>query len=240
MSRAWIPRVGLSLFVIVIGYAIVSLSVGEGGPGSFDVKGVEEAQELLGGLRQDGARLGDPDASVQLDLYTDIRDTQSVAFQNDVVDPVIENYVRTNKAQINLHNFAFSGTDYTQPALAAIAAGIQGRQWQFANLVLANLDEAAKRPGQADSTFLSEIAEITPEMETAPWKTAFDAAVAAGPGSSDPVVTIAQDDAQQEATLKLPAQPAIDVTGPVGSEMLTQTPTLDEVEAAIAKVSGSS
>jgi protein-disulfide isomerase len=244
VSRAWIPRVCLGLLVVVVGYAIVSLSVGEGGPGTFDTQGVEETQQLLGGLRQDGARLGDPDAPIELALYTDLRFKNCARFQEDVVNPVIEKYVRTNQAQIDLHHFDLGSTEITQAALAAIAAGQQGRQWQFANLVLANLDEAAKTPGNADEKFLRQIAEATPEMEIPPWQDAFDEALAdadsGDSASTDDVTQIADADAKLALDLKLPAQPAIAVTGPNGSETLENTPSLDDVEAAIARVSGDS
>ncbi|CAN5624611.1 hypothetical protein BH10ACT11_BH10ACT11_14010 [soil metagenome] len=244
MSRAWIPRVCLALLVIVIGYAIVALSVGEGGPGSFDAQGTEETQQLLGGLRQDGARLGDPNAPVTIALYTDLRFQNCAQFQEDVVNPVIEKYVRTNDAQIDIHHFDLGSTEITQAALAAIAAGQQGRQWQFANLVFANLEEAAKTPGNADERFLRQIAEITPEMEIPPWQSAFDDALtdadSSGSASTDDVTQIADADAKLALDLRLPAQPAIAVTGPDGSETLEDTPSLDQVEAAIAKVSGDS
>lgn len=235
MSRAWIPRLCLGLLVVVVGYAIVSLSVGEGGPGSFDTQGLEETQQILGGLRQDGDRLGDPDAPVEMALYTDLRDKRCARFQEDVVNPLIEKYVRTDQAQIAIHHFDLGRTQITQAALAAIAAGDQGRQWQFANLVMANLDEAG--PTGADEKFLRQIAEVTPEMEIPPWQKLFEAALAGDP-VGDPVIKVADDDAQVALDLKLPAEPAIGVTGPGGSETLEETPSLDDVEAAIARVSG--
>lgn len=241
MRRAWIPRVCLGLLVIVIGYAIVALSVGEGGPGSFNAQGIEDTQRLLGGLRQDGARLGDPDAPVELALYTDLRFENCARFEQEVVNPLIEKYVRTNKAQIDIHHFDLGRTSVTQAALASIAAGQQGRQWQFANLVFANQGEAG--PGGADEKFLRQIAEVTPEMEIPPWQSAFEAALndanSSSSASSDPVAQTADADSKLALDLRLPAEPALAVTGPGGSETLEETPTLAQVEAAIAKVSGS-
>ena len=47
-----------------------------------------------------------------------------------------------------------------------------------------------------------------------------------------------RDDAMVANDLKLPAEPAIVVSGPGGQRTLIETPTLDDVEAAIDAVSG--
>jgi hypothetical protein len=53
--------------------AIISLSVGEGGPQSQRIGEVGAVQQLFGGIAQEGARLGDPDADTTISVYTDLR-----------------------------------------------------------------------------------------------------------------------------------------------------------------------
>ena len=50
----------LALCVVVLGFAIVSISVGTGTEGQIKITGAEETQSLLGGIQEDGARLGRP------------------------------------------------------------------------------------------------------------------------------------------------------------------------------------
>ena len=77
--------------------------------------------------------------------------------------PLIKEYVRTGRAQINLRHFSFGRTAVTEAAIAADAAGAQGHQWQYAELVMRNL-ELADEDG-VDEEFLNEIAEVTPGLE---------------------------------------------------------------------------
>ncbi len=45
----------LALVVGLLGFAIVSLSIGTGDEGQIMITGAEETQSLLGGIQQDGA-----------------------------------------------------------------------------------------------------------------------------------------------------------------------------------------
>ena len=64
----------LALCVGLLGFAIVSLSVGSGGEkNEIKITGAEEVQSLVGGIPQDGARLGSTDASVTVQVFNDIQ-----------------------------------------------------------------------------------------------------------------------------------------------------------------------
>ncbi|HYH61043.1 MAG TPA: hypothetical protein VD766_04185, partial [Solirubrobacterales bacterium] len=106
----WVPRL-LILFVIAgISVSIISISIGEGGPTSVDYEGRVEVQRLIAGIAQDGARLGEEDAPVEIELFTDIRAIPGATFQEEVVDPIIDEYVREGRAQISLRHFSFGRT----------------------------------------------------------------------------------------------------------------------------------
>ena len=49
---------------------------------------------------------------------------------------------------------------------------------------------------------------------------------------------LVRQDAMLAADLKLPAEPAVVVSGPGGQRQLIETPSSDEIEAAIDQVSG--
>jgi protein-disulfide isomerase len=229
----WIPRIALSALVVGVGYAIIAIAVGEGGPQAVEIDGRPEVQNLIAGIRQEEERLGSPDAPVEVDLFTDLRAVPAAEFQLDVIDPVIEEYVRPGRARINLRHFSFGRTAVTEAAIAADAAGAQGHQWQYAELVLRNLGNAG--PSGVDEQLLREIGEVTPGLDQDEWEREFDDELAVQ--EDDPDYESAPDaDGELAAELKLPAAPAVIVTGPGGSERLDDSPTLDEVRLAIERV----
>jgi protein-disulfide isomerase len=226
----WVPRVLLALAAAGIGYAIIAISVGEGGPQAIEIDGRPEVQELIAGIPQEGARLGPSDAPVEVDLFTDVRAVPAAEFQAEVVDPLITEYVRTGRAQINLRHYSFAQSAVTQAAIAADAAGAQGHEWQYAELVLRNLPEY-----ELDEELLNEIAEVTPGLEKDEWDAEFDEELRLQEEDPDYESTV-DEDGRLALELKLPAQPSIVVTGPGGSETLEGPPTLAEAEAAIERV----
>ncbi|MDQ3729807.1 MAG: DsbA family protein [Actinomycetota bacterium] len=229
----WVPRAIIALVVAGVAISIVSISVGTGGPTSVSYGGRAEVQGVIAGIKQDGARLGDAEAEVEIELFTDVRAIPGATFQVEVVDPIVEEFVREGRAQISLRHFSFGRSGVTEAAIAADVAGEQGYQWQFAELVMRNLDEAG--PQGIDQDFLNDIAQITPGLEIDEWEEAFSSEL--GAQSEDTAYESAVDaDGKLALELQLPAGPAVVITGIGGVETLTNTPTLDEVRAAIERV----
>lgn len=227
----WVPRVLIALVTAGIIGAIVSISVGDGGPQAIDVEGADETIAFYAdtAIPQDAARLGSADAEIEIELFTDLRATQSADFQRDVVRPLIEDYVKTDRAQIDMRHRSVGGAEVSLPAVAATAAGEQGRQWEFGDLVLQNLDRAG--PRGTDEKFLEDIANTlrgkTQDFDAEEWQRAF----ASPEAQEQPRL-----DGELATELRLPAQPALVVTGPGGSETLVDTPSLAEAQAAIERV----
>jgi protein-disulfide isomerase len=221
-----VPRLVLGAGAVALIYVIVSISVGEGGPRARAPEEIGDVQRLYGGIAQEGRRLGEADASLELELFTDMRCVECADYQREVVALLVEKYVRTGEALIELRHFSVAGPEVTLAAVAATAAGEQGRQWQFAELVLRNLDLAG--PAGADRDFLDEVAEATPELDEDRWAEDLERAATR---------EIVDADAELAFDLRLPAEPAVIVTGPGGSEELVESPGVEEIEAAIAAVS---
>jgi protein-disulfide isomerase len=222
----WVPRVALALGAIGLVAAIVTIAVGEGGPQPADVGGVNEVQGLFGGIEQDGAYLGPEEAPVTVSVFNDLQCTPCADFQLEEVDPLIEEYARTDDVRFELRHFAISGHDTVRAAYAATAAGEQGRQWQYADLFLRNQDLAAEE-GVTDE-LLRELAEAVPELETDQWEEDLD---------SSEVAERVEADARLGEELELPAQPAVVVSGPGGEDVLVDTPSREEIDGAIQELS---
>lgn len=236
----WIPRLALALAAIGVVGAIVSISLGEGGPQAIDVSGADETLTFYTALPQDGERLGPADAPVEIDVFADLRSTQSADYHADVVRPLIDGYVRADRAQVNLRHRSVGGSELSLPAVAATIAGEQGRQWQYAELVLRNLDAAG--PAGADEEFLGAIADAlrgaTRDFEAEQLKRELASCADRDEATPCPAAAVPRADDELAAELGLPAQPAVVLTGPGGSETLVDAPPLSEVEAALARIAG--
>ena len=205
--------------------AIVSIAVGEGGPQAQEIGGVNEVQRIFGGIAQDGAELGPEDAETVVTVFNDIQCEPCAAYEIDVIDPLVEEYVRTGEAQFEFRHFSLAPNDTTVAAIAAEAAGEQERQWQYLDTFVRNQEAAISR--DVDEDVLREIAEAVPQLETDQWLEDFDS-----PRSEE----LVREDAMLAAELELPADPAVVVSGPSGQRELIESPSSEQIESAIAEV----
>jgi protein-disulfide isomerase len=218
----------LGLAVLALGGAIVSLSVGNGGPKPAPIGGVNDVQEIFGGIEQNGAFIGPDDATTTITVFNDLQCGPCADYEINTIDPLVEKYARTGEARLEFRHFSLAPNDTTLAAIAAEAAGKQSRQWQYLDTFVRNIDAARART--VDDQFLHEVAEAVPELDVDQWQQDYD-----DPATKQLVV----QDAELGAQLKLPAEPAVVVTGPAGDRKLIDSPDLASIEAAVAQVSGS-
>ncbi len=229
MSRAgspWVPRIALGAGALALLYAIVSLAIGEGGPQAQHVGGINDVQRLFGGIEQDGAYVGPDDAEVTVTVFNDLQCTTCADYQVETIDPLVEAYARTGRARLALRHFSVAGRSSTEAALAATAAGEQGRQWQYADLFVRNQDLVGE--GGVTDELLHELAEAVPEMDVDQWERDLD---------EPAVLDRVEADGELAAELRLPAEPAVIVAGPTNEKTLVDSPSLEEIESAIEAVS---
>jgi protein-disulfide isomerase len=224
------PRlVGLIALAIVIGllgFAIVSISIGTGTEGQIKITGAEETQSLLGGIQQDGARLGPGDAPVTIQVFNDLQCDPCSEWNRDVIIPLISGPVRAGQMQMIFHHFPRTESGYGLAGYGAVAAAKQDDEWQFIELFFLNQDEAKKRGATQD--FLDNVARAILNFNVEQWQNDMK--------DSDIQQTLGDDD-KLSADRRLPVGPAVVVGGPNGTRQLTQSPSLAEVRAAIAAVS---
>jgi protein-disulfide isomerase len=220
----WLPRVLLGVGLLALIATVVSIAVGDDGPDAPASEGFNETQSLLGGISQDGAQLGSPEAPVLITVFNDLRCVPCADYQLEEIDPVVERYARGDGAQFEFSHFSLGPEPTSLAAVAATAAGAQGRQWQYIDLLMRNLESAR---GDTDEDFLVDVARAVPELELEQWQED-----RAGPEALDTV----EADADEAAELKLSADPAVIVTGPGGKERLEGAPTTEEIAAAVEGV----
>jgi protein-disulfide isomerase len=224
------PRiVGLLVLALVLGllgFAIVSLSVGTGTEGQIKITGAEETQSLLGGIQQDGPRLGPGDAPVIVQVFNDLQCDPCSDWNRDVVVPLIRGPVRAGQIQMIYHHFPMTESGFGLASFGAVAAAKQDYEWQFIELFFFNQEEA-KKGGGATQEFLNNVSRAILNFNVEQWQQDQD---------DDDLQQTLEDDDKLAADRQFPAQPAVVVGGPNGTRQLIESPSLARVEAAIAQV----
>jgi protein-disulfide isomerase len=225
-TSRWVPRVLLGAGAIALSAAIVSISVGTGGPKVIKLKGGDQVQELLGGIQEDGADLGPPGAPIKISVFTDLQCSTCDDYEIQTVDPLIEEYARTGSAQLEFRNYSLGQALTTKAAFAAVAAGQQDREWQFVETFFRNQNAA---PGNnVSSQFLNDIVNSIADLDLKTWQRDMD---------SPEVKARIDADGTLAADYGLRVNgPSIVVDGPGGTKVLQDSPTKQEVDAAVASV----
>ena len=228
MSSPWLPRLLLGVGGIGLIAAVVSLSVGEGGPEKITISGGEQTQELIAGLPQDGPDLGSSDAAVTITVFNDLQCSTCDEYQLDTVDPLIEQYARSGEARFEFRHLSLGEAETTKAAYAAAAAGEQDREWQYIDLFFRNQDEAPAHI--VSDEFLRDVGNAIPDFDRDAWEAARD---------SSAVQDRVEADARLAADLSLRVQgPSVVVSGPGGTKVLQDSPSKEEIDASVSAVGG--
>jgi protein-disulfide isomerase len=227
----WLVVAGLGLALLALLAAIVELATEEGGADKLAVDGINDAQRIFGGLPQLGDRLGESDAPVTIQVINDIQcdgcEEQFLA----TVPALVDDLVRSGEARLVYRHYSFSSRAVQEGFIAAEAAGRQGYQWQYVYLFFRNQDEAERRGVTAN--FLESIAASVGMMEVSEWEADF--AEGGGPDGAITEKLERQDEDTRELGIR--AEPATIVSGPAGSQVLQESPSLAEIERAVREVS---
>jgi protein-disulfide isomerase len=155
----------LALVVVAVLIVISSGNSGGGDPGNIvDAKLVERD---LAGIPQKGMVLGDPGAKVTVLEFGDLQCPVCKGYAEEVLPQIVENQVQSGKAKIDFRNFTIIGPQSKPAGAAAIAAGEQGRGWNFVELFYRN--QGTEDSGYADDEFLTAIAKAAGVPDLAKW-----------------------------------------------------------------------
>jgi protein-disulfide isomerase len=145
----------LALAVVIV--LIVVNASGSGDGGDTSLEGASEVNRSLQGIPQQGMLLGDPDAPVELVEFGDLQCPYCAAYAEEILPRIIENQVKKGQVKLDFRNLTIIGPDSTDAAAAALAAGAQGRGWNFVELFYRN--QGGENGGYAaDETFLEAVA----------------------------------------------------------------------------------
>jgi len=154
------------LAIVAVAVLIVVNSTGNGGDTNLEGKG--EVKRLLKGIPQHEMDLGSLKAPVELVEFGDLQCPVCRSYSEHVLPPIIETKVRQGQVRIDFHNYVIIGKQSTSAGAAALAAGEQGRGWNYVELFYRNQGE--ENSGYADDEFLKAVAEGAGVKDIARWQ----------------------------------------------------------------------
>jgi protein-disulfide isomerase len=215
-----------AVFLAVIAVAVlIVVSQTDTSGGDSELEGVGAVRKGLSGLPQSGLVLGHPDARVTLFEYGDLQCPVCKAFSEKVIPELIDSKVRTGEAKLDFRNFTIINDESTIAGAAAIAAGEQGRGWNFVELYYRN--QGIEATGYVTQSFLISIAKGAGVADLGRWN--------ADRKSADVLGVVRRTSAEAER-LQFGGTPSFAVEGPAtgGIKTLGTPGSAGELEAAIA------
>jgi protein-disulfide isomerase len=223
--RGLIQLGGIAAFVVlaavVMAIGAVGANQGSGGDANLEDVGLVEGQ--LEGIPQHGAIIGQPGAKVTLIEFGDLQCPVCKAFSEEVIPRIVNGPVRRGEAKIDFRNSTIIGRQSVPAGAAALAAGEQGRGWNFIELFYRNQGE--ERSGYVTDEFLTSIARGAKVPDIAKWNSQRK--------SKRLLDEVAHTTGEAEA-LELTGAPSFAVRGPGGSESLGTPESAEEIESAIS------
>jgi protein-disulfide isomerase len=119
------------------------------------LQGVAETAKLLDGIPQKGITLGDPKAKVTIVEFADPQCPFCKDYTLNEMPAVIQKYVRTGKAKMDLRYLSFIGPDSLTAARVLEAAGLQNKMWNASDVLYRN--QGKENSGYITTDFLTKV-----------------------------------------------------------------------------------
>jgi hypothetical protein len=231
-GRIWVV-VLLAMGLFALGYSIVKLSTQKADRGIVHVAGISEAQELFGGVPQEGDRLGSSDAPVTIQVFNDL---QCSSCRDDflrTVPGLMEKYVRSGDVKLLWRHYSNSESPQELGFYGAEAAAEQGYGWQFIYLFFRTQEEANRfKTPKLFEGFEKSIAGGVEELEIEEWDSELEKAKV----SDSAIQKRLEGYEELGRDLGIRVGQGMVVSGPNGTKTLQEGPSLAEVKRAIAEV----
>jgi protein-disulfide isomerase len=131
-------------------------SIAAGLPGASDVN------QYLKGIPQNGLTLGSASAKVTLVEYIDLQCPFCQQFELQVLPDILTKYVRTGKVKIEARVLDFIGPDSSRGRTAMIAAGMQNRAFNYAEILYFN--QGTENTGWLNADLVASAAASIPGL----------------------------------------------------------------------------
>jgi protein-disulfide isomerase len=221
---------GATLLALIVVAAVILISQsqgGGGGGGDTNLEDVGLVEDQLRGIPQRGTVLGEPSSKVTLIEFGDLQCPVCKAYSEEVIPQIVSGPVRDGEAKIEFRNFTIISQQSVPAGAAAIAAGEQGRAWNYIELFYRNQGEEGS--GYVTDEFMTAIAKGAGIPDLKRWNAA---------RKSKPVLNeVARTTKQASEGYEFSGTPSFVVKGPGGTESLGTPGSAEAIEEAIEGVS---
>lgn len=218
-----------AVFLAIVAVAVlIVITQNETSGGDTNLEEVGPVKRELSGIPQNGLILGDPQAKVTLAEFGDLQCPVCKAFSEEVIPAVIDSRVRSGEAKIAFRNYTIISEESIPAAAAAIAAGKQGKGWNFIELFYRN--QGLEASGYVTDEFLTEIVKGAGVPDIAQWNK---------DRKSDAVLRQVRNETDEAQSLGLTGTPSFVIEGPgvQGKEVLGTPGSAGALEEAIEAAS---
>ncbi len=230
-GRLWVIAI-LALGLLGLGYAIVQISTQKADKNIIHIEGIAEAQEIFGGVPQEGDRLGSSDAPVTIQIFNDLQCSSCREDFLGTIPALTERYARPGDVKLLYRHYSNSESPQELGFYGAEAAAEQGYGWQYTYLFFRNQAEVERVGSNHFQDFLNSVAGGVEELNAPEWEAALEE-----DGQSDgPIAKRLQGYEELGAQLGIRVRQAAIVSGPGGTETLQDGPKLGQIERAIEAV----
>jgi protein-disulfide isomerase len=162
--------------IVIVVVAVVASSSGGGKSGIPKTSGgkaqvVSAVSNLLGGIPESGAVLGNPKAPITMTYYGDLECPVCRAFTLQGGFPqLVQNQVRSGHVKVIYSPFETatrSPATFRLQQVAALAAGLQGKFWYYAELFYN--EQGQEDTGYVTESYLDGLARQVPGLNYARW-----------------------------------------------------------------------
>ncbi len=217
----------LAIIAVVVVIVIAGSSSSSGGDAENLVE-IKQVDSLVNGIPQQKLVLGDGKAPVELIEYGDLQCPVCKEYSEEFLPAIVEKQVKNGEAKIIFRNFPIISEESIPAGQAAIAAGTQGRGWNFIELFYRNQGE--ERSGYVTEEFLEAIAKGAGVKDMAKFNEERKSK------ATKEEVTRTNE---QATTFGFTGTPSFAIKGPSsnGTELLGTPASVEEFEEAIQKAS---
>jgi protein-disulfide isomerase len=175
LRRKRLRLVGIISALVACGIVLVLIaSAGASkklAPGSAQSRrAVSEVTAMLRGLHQSGNALGDTTAPVTLQYFGDLQCPVCRSFSIQALPSIVAKWVRTGKLKVEYRSLQTATREpevFAAQQLAALAAGKQGKLWNFVETFYREQGEEGS--GYVTEGFIAQVARQVPGLDLTRW-----------------------------------------------------------------------
>lgn len=218
-------RFPVLFLALILGLCLAVAGCGGDDDGGTDTDVVAEKTELLAGIPQEGAVLGEADAPVKITEYLDLQCPFCQRASEELLPDLLTEFVQPGTASIEGRPIVQIGPASGDGALGAYAAAEQDKMWEFLEVTFTK--QEGEESGWLDRDLMEGIATDI-GLDVDKWAEDYDSDAAAS-WVAGGLTQAANDEAQ--------GVPHFVIEGPEGREVVPGLGSIDQFREAIGNVS---